>query len=120
MPVPEKVWSSNERLHYRVRSTRVKAWREMSELQANALVSSAPVFPLEGKWDVELVLPFIRGGRRDLSNYVGTVVKAVVDGLVDAGVWPDDDGRHVRVVEPLWVKQNPQSTVEVRLGRIRG
>lgn len=117
MPVPEKIWSSNERTHYRVRSQRVKAWRTMSHLQADALKSRAPVFPLDGKWDVRMKLPFTRRGRRDMSNYVATVVKATVDGLVDAGVWPDDDYRHVRVIEPGWFVQKPQETVEIEVRR---
>ena len=118
MPVAEKVWSGNERIHYRVRSQRVKAWRTMARLQAEVLMSSAPVFPLEGKWDVELTLPFTRNGRRDMSNYVSTVVKSVVDGLVDAGVWPDDNFRHVRVIEPSFIIQKPQASVGVWLRRI--
>jgi hypothetical protein len=37
--------------------------------------------------------------RRDPSNWVLTA-KHIVDGLTDAGLWPDDDKHHVYVAEP--------------------
>lgn len=40
--------------------------------------------------------------RRDPHNYM-PVVKAVVDGLVRARCWPDDDPRYVTVTEPVLV-----------------
>lgn len=44
-------------------------------------------------------LPFTTARRRDPHNFV-PCVKAIVDGLVDAGVWPDDTPEWVRVMEP--------------------
>jgi crossover junction endodeoxyribonuclease RusA len=41
--------------------------------------------------------------RRDPSNWAPTT-KAVVDGLVDAGVWPDDSAEFVATVEPRFVQ----------------
>jgi hypothetical protein len=49
---------------------------------------------------VTVAIPFGRHRRRDPHNYVGTVVKAVVDGLVRVRVWPDDTPEWVEVVEP--------------------
>lgn len=49
---------------------------------------------------VRLRIPFRTNRRRDPSNYVGTVTKWVVDGLVLSGAWPDDDPRYVTVIEP--------------------
>ncbi len=37
--------------------------------------------------------------RRDPSNW-GPTAKHIVDGLTDAGLWPDDDKHHVYVAEP--------------------
>ena len=34
-------------------------------------------------------------------NYVGTVVKAVIDGMVDAGCWPDDTAEWVEIRQPV-------------------
>lgn len=57
---------------------------------------------------VRIVLTFRRGGRRDPHNYVGTVVKAAVDGLTAAGLWPDDTPDWVEVAEPhLVVTEQP-------------
>jgi hypothetical protein len=40
-------------------------------------------------------------------------VKAIVDGLVDACYWPDDDSTWVTVVEPLFVKGSARTTVDI-------
>lgn len=50
---------------------------------------------------VEIAIPFERNVRRYPTNYVGTVVKAVVDGLVSAGLWSDDTPEFVTVVQPM-------------------
>jgi hypothetical protein len=69
--------------------------------------------------EVEVELPFATGAHRDPSNYVGSVVKAIVDGLksewispgprkpkveVWKGIWPDDGPEWVTVREPICVK----------------
>ena len=36
-------------------------------------------------------------------NYVGTVVKALIDGMVDAGCWPDDTAEFVEIRQPVLV-----------------
>jgi hypothetical protein len=43
---------------------------------------------------VWVVYPSAVRRRRDVSNYLGTV-KPLLDGMVDAGVLPDDDDRHL-------------------------
>lgn len=50
--------------------------------------------------DVQVVLGFHTNRRRDPHNYIGTVVKSLIDGLVLAGVWPDDNPEYVTVLEP--------------------
>ena len=39
--------------------------------------------------------------RRDPHNYVATV-KPIIDGLVDARIWPDDTADWVTVVDPVF------------------
>lgn len=46
-------------------------------------------------------LGFHYARRRDPHNYVGTVVKSMIDGLVSAGLWPDDNPEWVSVGEPV-------------------
>lgn len=56
-----------------------------------------------GRSKVTVTLPFRTAHRRDPHNYVGTVVKSIVDGLVQAKVWPDDTPEFVTVAEPVCV-----------------
>ena len=95
---PADVWSTNKdrSLHWAVRSKLIKAWRLCAHVEcAGANLGTLPPSL------VTLTLPFARNGRRDPMNYVGTVVKAVVDGLVDAGCWPDDTAEWVEIRQPV-------------------
>lgn len=49
------------------------------------------------------------GRRRDPSNWMPTT-KAAIDGLVDAGVFDDDDSTHVTVLEPRFERGTPNRT----------
>lgn len=49
---------------------------------------------------VHVTIPFTTNRRRDPHNYTGTVVKPIVDGLVDARLWPDDNPDWVTVLDP--------------------
>jgi hypothetical protein len=50
-----------------------------------------------------VTIGFHTNRRRDPHNYVGTIVKSIIDGLVMADVWPDDNPEWVVVVEPKLV-----------------
>ena len=50
---------------------------------------------------VQVVIQFRGTRRRDPHNYTGTVVKAVVDGLVRARLVPDDTADWVTVLDPV-------------------
>ena len=43
--------------------------------------------------------PVVDRRRRDPHNFAPTL-KHVIDGLVDAGLWPDDTPEYVRTLEP--------------------
>lgn len=93
------IWSTNERIHWRVRSERTKALRTATALAAKA-VGAGELPPSL----VTIVIPFpAKASRRDPMNFVGTVVKAMVDGLVDAGLWPDDTPDYVTITQPRLV-----------------
>lgn len=83
--------SSNHRLHWRLKAERMKTWRDAGHIWARKakLRSLAP-----SRVVAELVLLAHRRARIDPANYQDTV-KAVIDGLVDAGVWPDDSSAWV-------------------------
>ena len=95
-PPPAAVWSTNDgyRMHHMARARRVKFWRTTARLYAAQLGAQPPSV-------VKVTIPFSRRGRRDPMNYVGTVVKAVIDGLVDAELWPDDTPDYVQIVQPV-------------------
>lgn len=97
-PPPTKPWSTNDerRMHWAVRARTVKAWRETAAWTARAARLRCPLPPAL----VTVTVPFGRNGRRDPMNYVGTIVKATIDGLVDAGCWPDDTADFVEIRQP--------------------
>lgn len=88
------------RMHWAAKRRELEPWRTAAHWAWKMLppaekdkVKDVPCF-------VELVLGFKDKRRRDPHNYVGTIVKAIIDELVVAGVWPDDTPEWVRVIEP--------------------
>ena len=62
-----------------------------------------------GPVSIQVELPFRTANHRDAHNYVGTNVKAVVDGLVRGLLVPDDTPEWVTVVDPALVIQRDKS-----------
>jgi crossover junction endodeoxyribonuclease RusA len=95
---PAEWLTLNQRLHWADRARRVKSWRRAAALHARKTRPGA------GPCALEMLPSFVRvtfgvrdpGRRRDPHNYMPTV-KAIIDGLVDAGVWPDDTAEWVTV-----------------------
>ena len=83
--------NSNHRPHWSQRAKVTKAWRE----NAKAAVQHTPNVPFFEE-RVRIVATFHkpRGGRFDVAN-LAPVVKAAVDGAVDAGVLRDDSNEYV-------------------------
>lgn len=81
--------NSNDRIHFQVRATRTRAWRETAWVYAK--VNRLP--RLE-KARIVVTYGFPNRRRRDVGNLYPTS-KAIVDGLVDAGVLDDDDDTHL-------------------------
>jgi crossover junction endodeoxyribonuclease RusA len=105
-PQPVRPWSVNERLHHTRTAGLTRQWRGMAKLAAQSWRNKN-----RSDWNrhknrpalVCVTIPFPDRRRRDPMNYTGTVVKAVVDGLVDAGLWPDDGPEWVEVADPVIV-----------------
>ena len=90
---PAPLMNMNERLHWRETARRAKAWRHAAKTAATGHDPQPPCW-------ITVELP-VRGRiRRDPANWYPTV-KHIVDGLVDAGLWPDDTPEHVTTTEPL-------------------
>jgi hypothetical protein len=103
---PVRLLSLNDRGHWRGRHKLTRAWRVAAHWATVAQLG-APADRWRPPSLVEVRLPVARGARRDPHNYFATV-KPIVDGLVDAGVWPDDTPEWVRTVEPSFVVCPPQ------------
>lgn len=76
--------SLNDRMHWRVKAKRTAEWRE-----AACWLAKAAKIPPCRRVEVRLFYTPRDSGRRDPLNLVQTL-KACEDGLVDAGVMPDD------------------------------
>lgn len=88
IPAPCDWINSNQHLHWAEKARRTKAWRSAAYYAAAQIPRRQRTFTTP----VAIICHAhkTRGGRWDASNLAGTG-KAIVDGLVDAGVIPDDN-----------------------------
>lgn len=99
--VPKSEWiSANSRFGWRERARRVRALRA----RAFWLARAARLTPADGRALVVAGVQARVNRRSDPANASATT-KPLVDGLVDAGVFPDDD--HTHVVGPHHVHMPP-------------
>jgi hypothetical protein len=89
---PCSLLSANDRRHWAVQRKLVKAWRDMAHWQAKA--DKLPPLPVPVRIVATVHRPDRTQRRWDAGNYAPTA-KAIVDGLVDAGLLPDDANRYV-------------------------
>ncbi len=95
-PAPERLLNLNDRLHWTVQRRRARAWRDAAHWAAVAALGIERRRPA---CVVAISLPVKDRRKRDPHNLFPTV-KPIVDGLVDAGIWPDDTPEWVTTVEP--------------------
>lgn len=90
---PKMLINANQRLHWRRKAERTKHWREVGHYAGKSAMRNGLLVPMErAHMTVWFAWPDAR--RRDVGNLAPTV-KALLDGLVDAGVLPDDDDAHL-------------------------
>lgn len=93
VPAAGLLWlTENQRLHWAERNQRIRGWRF-----ATYVAARKAKLPRLDRARIECELLFTDVRRRDPGNWSPTA-KACVDGLVDAGVFDDDD--YTRVVGP--------------------
>jgi len=105
-PLPDKPWSTNEdrNLNPYARSERIAAWKDSAQLAWSSFCNREKRSKLAPRPAlIRIVIPFDTRRRRDPHNYCGTVLKAVIDGLVRAGAWPDDTHEYVEHLAPYLV-----------------
>ena len=97
---PAKPWSTNQerRMHPMERHKRVTAWKDATR---DAWEEAHGHRAVDGFVVVHIVIPFTQRRRRDPHNYCGTVLKACIDGLVQAGLVPDDNADLLGHREPV-------------------
>lgn len=102
-PAPNNPLSINKanRMHWAQKKRELDPWREETAWAWKSTKITERRVVMGKPCNVQVFLPFRTAQRRDPHNYVGTVVKAIVDALVKAGAWPDDTPEWVTVVEPV-------------------
>jgi crossover junction endodeoxyribonuclease RusA len=117
-PTPPLSENASRGLHWAQRNRRLHPWRDaahwvvLNAMRQVRVADDVRPFPVT----VEVILPFRTRQRRDPHNYVGTNVMAVVDGIVNAGLIPDDNPEWATVVEPATSIQPDRSEhLQVRL-----
>lgn len=98
-PPPAKALTMNQRLHWAQKAKLTQAWRSDT---AWAAVARKPRLRDLPPCLVTVHLPVKGNRRRDPHNWFPTI-KPIIDGLVDAGLWPDDTPDWVRCTEPVLV-----------------
>lgn len=61
---------------------------------------------------VTCVFPVRQNRRRDPHNFYPTI-KPIIDGLTDAGLWPDDTPEFVRTFEPVFTTEQTHVTIVI-------
>lgn len=109
--IPADLWmSANDRMHWAPKAKRTRGLRETGYAVA---MEQAPGTP--GTCHVAAFIGYPRGGKADPANAAPTV-KALIDGLVDAGVWPDDDSTYV--IGPTYLRDKSSGQPGVHTVRL--
>lgn len=93
--------SLNDRMHWRVKAEHVKPWREA----ALVLARHQHIPPCQ-RIEVALFYTPVDNRARDPLNLVASL-KPLEDGLVDAGVIPDDSAKYHTSVMPVITEKGP-------------
>lgn len=95
---PDEQLTLNDR-HHRIKNAKiVKAWRERVYWAACQERATPSARRVKGHAQVQVIFPVTTHTRRDPHNWMPTV-KAIIDGLTDANLWPDDNSDHVTVLD---------------------
>ena len=88
--VPKALWmSSNDRPHWADKARRTRQLRTLAGWQARNHLA-----PVTGRVRVIAHVSRPTRSRADAHNAMPTI-KPLIDGLTDAGIWPDDSDAHI-------------------------
>lgn len=106
--IPRDLWlSSNVQTHYRKKSKVVRELRARAALVGRGVTAPVPV-------DVVAHIGYPTARKADPPNAWPTV-KALLDGLTDAGVWPDDNSEYIPETAFRRGQKSPAGTYRVVL-----
>ena len=103
----------NDRMHWRPKNRLTQAWRNAAR-DAAINLDPSPAKRAHPPCLVEISLPVRARRPRDPSNLFPTL-KACVDGLVDAGLFADDNSDWVHTTEPAVHVDREFRTVTIHL-----
>ncbi len=115
IPAPIRLLTVNaeRRIHYARRSEIVRQWRWAAKLYTR----QAKVQPYE--WcEITMHVKQARGVLADPGAHY-PVLKACVDGIVDAGILPSDDGRYVRSIVQQPPMRGNRDEIRITLAGVR-
>lgn len=95
-------WSANNRHHWQV----VRRKKAAVRVLAKAAAMGTERFQV-ARLDVQVHYP--TNTQADPHNVASTVLKAAIDGVVDAGVLPDDSSKHLTAVT---ISRGPKTSVK--------
>lgn len=102
IPIPKNEWlTSNDRYTRYPKAGRVKALRDRAKMLARNHLR-----PVNGPVHLAVEAHYRTGRGLDDDNCQPTV-KALKDGLTDAGIWADDDGKHIVATTYLRSRRDP-------------
>lgn len=96
-------WTANARTHWATRARKTRAIRARVGLTARAAR-----MPRLSRAALVVTVHTPTDHRFDPHNAASTVIKAAIDGLVDAGVLPDDDHTHLPTVT---IRRGPKTGI---------
>ena len=111
-PAPDVRLSMNDRTHWARKARITKEWRQAAftwSLNAVSHGLTRPQPPSHVRVVFEVSDPW---RRRDPHNLAPTV-KAIVDGMVDAHIWPDDSSKWVTIDDPVFRKGDDAANLEM-------
>ena len=94
LPVdPALLVSGNRRVHWSERARLARHWRHLGYITAHQ--HRILGYRTYARAHITVTFTFPTRHRRDVGNLTTHVVKPLVDGIVDAGLLPDDDDAHL-------------------------
>jgi crossover junction endodeoxyribonuclease RusA len=111
---PAEYLTMNQRKHWAWTMKQKQAWRESSRLAGLEWRPGATSRLLDGFAIVSFEFPVTQNRRRDPHNFYPTI-KPIIDGLTDAGFWPDDTADFVATREPTFVMDTDYVRVKLNV-----